>query len=130
MKNKKVLNIVLSFGFTLLIGLVLISNKVNAGQPGGVLKLTFYGMNYATPFTYGTIKVETQDGIIHTRNFVYGQTEYYFGFYDPGFVGTACATMKLYNVNADQLGSCVQINGIGWNPPTGGPSVDLVRDEI
>ncbi len=131
MKKKSTLNLLLSFGFALLIGLVLIPDTVNATEkePGGVLKLTFYGMSHASPFTFGTITVKTQDGITETRSFVYGQTEYYFGFYDPGFVGTACATMKLYNVSAQQIGSCVELNGIGWNPPANGPSVYLVKDE-
>jgi hypothetical protein len=132
MNKRSILNLILGFGFVLLIGLVLIPYGTKAGEkePGGVLKLTFYGMSYATPFTYGTITVRTQDGNTDTQNFVYGQTVYYFGFYDPHFVGTACATMRLYNVNAQQLGSCIELNGIGWNPPTGGPSVFLVRDEI
>lgn len=131
MKKKSTLNLLLSFGFALLIGLVLIPDTVNATEkePDGVLKVTFYGMNYASPFTYGTITVTTQDGISNSHNFVYGQTIYYLGFYDNSFVGTACATMKLYNVSAQQIGSCVELNGIGWNPPANGPSVYLVKDE-
>lgn len=129
MKRKSIISvlvgiIILATTFGIIYGY---SHDAKAGGlvPHGIFVITLNGLSNTTPATYGTITVTTGDGTSVSKDFVYGQSTYVFGGFNPSYSGIVCSSANLYNTLCPAIGGCVSVNGIGWNPPSIGPSVSF-----